>query len=159
MLRNIWRKENDAGLSPPPTAESQSIKEIELKPSNNRVRILGLAEERSGELLIRTRLEREGFDVFTATDSKKALELFDAKNPDVLVTELRVPGDLDGIGLAMTMQASKPDMPVILIWTTDIDRGREEIQKIYNVALVERGNHRALIAAVIGASGYLKQKE
>lgn len=58
-------------------------------------------------------LAGKGYKILEADNGKEALELFRKKEPDVVLTDLRMPG-LDGIELVRTVVAEKPDIPVII---------------------------------------------
>ena len=49
-------------------------------------------------MLMERALMKRGFQVFSANEGKKALELVKTKNPDVVVTDILQPG-LDGVSL------------------------------------------------------------
>jgi len=49
-------------------------------------------------MLMERALMKRGFQVFTANEGKKALELVKTKDPDVVVTDILQPG-LDGVSL------------------------------------------------------------
>lgn len=71
------------------------------------------------EWLIRTMLAEElmerGFTVREAGDSDQAAALImeDPAPYSLLVTDIHMPGSLDGIGVARLLQARRPDVPVI----------------------------------------------
>jgi DNA-binding response OmpR family regulator len=76
-----------------------------------------LAED---EFLIRMMLAEEltaaGHDVVEANDAAEALALFDIANVwDLLVTDIQMPGSLDGLALANRIRASHPSMPVVYL--------------------------------------------
>lgn len=55
-----------------------------------------------------------GFDIDKTTDSKKALELIEKKNYDLVITDLVMP-DIDGIQVLQKVKELQPDSEVILI--------------------------------------------
>lgn len=58
-------------------------------------------------------LSDKGYHVLEAGNGKKALELFRAKKPDMLITDLRMP-ELDGMELIKTVVKENPAVPVII---------------------------------------------
>jgi PAS domain S-box-containing protein len=60
-------------------------------------------------------LERAGFRVITAPDVPLALVKASRVRPDVLVTDIVLPGRTDGISLAEMLRARWPDLPVLLV--------------------------------------------
>ncbi len=59
-------------------------------------------------------LKEEGYEVLTADSAEKAIELFDSKSVDLVLTDVKMPG-MDGMELLRHVQDKDPDMPVILI--------------------------------------------
>lgn len=51
-----------------------------------------LAEDNSTlSLLLKFRLEKEGFNLFMAKDGKEAIELIEENNPDLIITDIMMP--------------------------------------------------------------------
>ena len=59
-------------------------------------------------------LEREGYGVERAGTLKQALEAVEAKRPDLVVTDLKLP-DGTGLGVIAGVRARAPRLPVIMI--------------------------------------------
>ncbi|GJD17612.1 hypothetical protein RIVM261_025680 [Rivularia sp. IAM M-261] len=55
-----------------------------------------------------------GFQVMTATNSLKALEIFKQYQPAIVVSELMLP-DVDGIGFATCVRAGANETPIIAL--------------------------------------------
>jgi len=61
-----------------------------------------------------TTFEVLGFDVVSAANAQEALAIFDTSPViDVLFTDVRMPGGLDGFGLVRQVRAKHPQMRVI----------------------------------------------
>ena len=60
------------------------------------VKVLVVDDERNLVKLLRSYLEREGFEVHEALDGKTALEVARAVDPDVVILDWMLPG-LDGV--------------------------------------------------------------
>jgi DNA-binding response OmpR family regulator len=58
-------------------------------------------------------LQEEGFDVIQAADSKQALAWCGQRVADVLVTDIRLPGRIDGWLIAERCREHDPGLPVI----------------------------------------------
>jgi DNA-binding NtrC family response regulator len=63
---------------------------------------------------IRHMLERYGHQVVVETNSTRAVQLAVSEQPDLVITDLRMP-DLDGLELLDRLRASNMNMPVIII--------------------------------------------
>jgi DNA-binding NtrC family response regulator len=59
-------------------------------------------------------LRRAGYRVLSTTDSERALALVESEHPDVLLTDLKMPG-LDGMELMRRAHDIDPTLPVIMI--------------------------------------------
>ena len=59
-------------------------------------------------------LKRSGYQCLTATDPHRALTLVEAEHPDLLLTDLKMPG-MDGMELLRRARESDPALPIILI--------------------------------------------
>jgi len=59
-------------------------------------------------------LEDSGFDVLEATDGVAGLAVFEREHPDLVVTDLRMPGT-DGLALLKALREQAPEAPVIVI--------------------------------------------
>ena len=64
--------------------------------------------------MIARELEDAGYEVFEAETGEAALALMRENRPvDLLFTDIRLPGSVDGWGLAETVRSMRPDLPVI----------------------------------------------
>ncbi len=59
-------------------------------------------------------LSSDGYEVFTAEDGAKGLELFDREKPSLVLTDLKMPG-MDGIEVLKLIKEKSPDTEVIVI--------------------------------------------
>ena len=58
-------------------------------------------------------LREAGFEVIEAATGVAAIERCEQHDPDVLVTDIRLPGNLDGWDVAELCRETKPWLPVI----------------------------------------------
>jgi response regulator RpfG family c-di-GMP phosphodiesterase len=77
-------------------------------------RILVVDDEPQIRRLLRGLLEREGYLVEVCADGNEALAVVLARPPDLLITDLKMPG-LDGLTLARSVHAASPSLPVMLM--------------------------------------------
>jgi CheY-like chemotaxis protein len=70
------------------------------------------------ELLIRFMLSEElrdaGYHVIEAFNADEALAILESLLPDAIVSDVRMPGRLDGIGLLAAVREMFPTLPVII---------------------------------------------
>jgi CheY-like chemotaxis protein len=60
-------------------------------------------------------LREVGYQVLEAGDAHEAIDLVDhADHVDLVFSDVRMPGELDGVGLARWVRAHRPDLPVLL---------------------------------------------
>ena len=64
--------------------------------------------------LLGIRLKAYGFDLHTAESAEQALSVLPAFQPDVIVTDLRMPG-MDGMALFRQIQSRYPTLPIIIL--------------------------------------------
>lgn len=81
-------------------------------------RILVVDDEASARHALRKLLHAEGFAVECASDGRAALDRLSAFDPDVVLTDLQLPG-LDGIQLCTRLRERDPMLPVILMTAHD----------------------------------------
>ena len=80
-----------------------------------------------------------GFDVVEAESGEAALARYHEHNPDVLFTDIRLPGQIDGWDVAERCRASNSDLPVVYGYSPTEHRlvpGAVLISKPYTCARV-----------------------
>lgn len=85
--------------------------------SNRALRVLVVDDEQGILDFISLGLEYEGFEVQTATDGSRGLEIAMHENPDLIVLDLMLPG-LDGLELCRRLRAFN-DVPIIMLTARD----------------------------------------
>jgi CheY-like chemotaxis protein len=60
-------------------------------------------------------LREEGFSVIEAANADEAIAILQTTTPiDIVVTDVAMPGTMDGIGLTLFIRANRPDLKVIM---------------------------------------------
>lgn len=79
-------------------------------------RVLLVEDEAALRMLARRALETAGHRVCAVEDAQAALAaVAEGFAPDLLVTDITMPGEMDGLGLAEAMRARSPGLPVVLV--------------------------------------------
>lgn len=84
------------------------------EPEARRDRILVVDDEPSARTGLEKLLASEGYRVWSAEDGESALVLMDEIAPDIVVTDLKMPG-MDGLALLERIRARNPALPVIVV--------------------------------------------
>lgn len=71
-------------------------------------------DEGASSRTLKLHFERQAFEVATALSAEQGLEMLADRLPDVLVSDIRMPGR-DGLSLLSEVHAAHPDLPVIMI--------------------------------------------
>jgi len=88
-----------------------------------------------------------GYTVLEAGDAAEAIEAVHASGPvSVVFSDVRMPGSMDGFGLARWLRAHYPDIPILLTsgynssrsLSIDVAQGVKLIEKPYSQAHVAR---------------------
>lgn len=74
--------------------------------------ILVIDDEPAIRKVLRNILERSGYDVLTAESGVKGLQVFEARRPNLTITDLIMP-DKEGLELIREMKAIDPDAKII----------------------------------------------
>ena len=77
-------------------------------------KVLLVDDDASLRKVLEFNLEQEGYAVFSAPDGEEALKLYEKHDPDLVVTDLKMPG-MDGIDLLKEIKRRNMDQLVIVI--------------------------------------------
>ena len=78
-------------------------------------RVLVVEDEPHLREAVSAALTLEGFSVVQAADGDEAAGLIEAPDLfDLLVTDVQMPGALDGLGVAARARARQPDLPIVV---------------------------------------------
>src|SRR5512135_651527 len=81
---------------------------------NDKRRLLIVDDDKNICIILSNLARREGFEVVTASDGEKALQMIHLEEPDLLVSDIKMPG-MDGMELLRKAKELDQDLPVILI--------------------------------------------
>jgi DNA-binding response OmpR family regulator len=80
--------------------------------------------------LVAMYLRRDGFRVVQADDAERGLAAVDRDAPKLVIVDLGLPGDLDGLDVCRRLAASTPPVPVLILSARD-----EEVDRILGLEL------------------------
>ena len=98
-----WSRRPEAG-SPPSSLSLRSPKPL----------VLLMEDDDDARTIYRDMLGFSGFDVLAACDGLEGLRFAEARRPDVVVTDLHMPG-MNGIEVAKTLRATQEPPPLIAV--------------------------------------------
>ena len=92
-------------------------------------------------------LQQAGYEVFSATSADEAAELLDDhEDVQLLVTDINLPGTVDGLKLAAAVKARRPEMNIII--TTGYSAPKDEEIPQGSLFLPKPYNAQKMIEAV-----------
>ncbi len=98
--------------------------------------------------LLRSVLEKAGYEVLEAEDGRRGLDLVRTESPDVLLLDIRMPG-LDGFAVLERARAADPELPVIMVTAyADTDTAVSAMQLGAYDYLSKPFNHGEVLAVV-----------
>lgn len=74
--------------------------------------VLVIEDDPQFRMTVTAYLEDSGFTILEASDGIEGMGLFEANNPDIVLTDLRMPR-MDGLGVVTAVKEQSPDTPVI----------------------------------------------
>ena len=77
-------------------------------------KILIIDDEEMVRDVLRQTLEREGYQVEAAADGERGLDLFQSWRPDLVITDILMPGK-EGLETIRELRAADPDVQIIAI--------------------------------------------
>jgi two-component system, response regulator, stage 0 sporulation protein F len=83
-------------------------------------KILVIEDEQNIQLLYRTELESAGFSVETCNTASDARQIMIAYAPDLILLDIRIKGDEDGVSFLSKFRESGGSTPVVIITAYDI---------------------------------------
>jgi DNA-binding NtrC family response regulator len=77
-------------------------------------KILVVDDEESMVQFLSILLSKEGYEVHVATSGRDALQKAEEENFDVVVTDIKMPGEIDGLGVLSGIKKLDPSLPVVI---------------------------------------------
>ena len=110
--------------------------------------MLLIEDKASVRLVLSEALTDAGYAVAEVAGGDDALALIGAQHFDVLLTDIRVPGRLDGFALAAEARTGRPNLPVIYMTGWPEIRGRAAVLGGRDAVLRKPFGAREVISAI-----------
>jgi PAS domain S-box-containing protein len=96
--------------------------------THTKSKVLIIDDDEAIRKVLTVAMQDSGYEVIAAADGETGLEIFSAEQPDIVVTDLRMPG-MDGIAVLKEIKARDPDKEVIVITAyADMDMAIKALQ-------------------------------
>ncbi len=130
-----------------PDAPRRNVTELQVTPTGKRVLVVDDSELSC--TLVQEGLQLHGYDVVVFTDPFLALEQFDLLKPDLVLTDLDMPG-IDGAELCRRVKAGpRRELPVLILTANDAEAQRVGLLKAGADDYVHKGASMGELAARI----------
>jgi len=83
--------------------------------------ILVLEDDDAIAAFVTTALEREGYSVARVRTGQEALSRLQGNIPDLMLLDLMLPGDVDGLQVCRTIRGGETYLPIIIVTAKDAD--------------------------------------
>jgi len=111
-----------------PAEKSAPWEKTVLKAAEDHTTILVVEDEVLVRIVVTEELRAQGFAVIEATNASEAISVLQSSmRIDLVLTDIRMPGDLDGLGLARMMRKEHPLVKVVIASGRKPDTEEHEI--------------------------------
>jgi CheY-like chemotaxis protein len=124
------------GSQPPEFAESETV--------HRETEILVVDDEVEVALALQAMLEETGYVTRVATNARQAMKGLQARRPALVLTDVSMPGTMDGLMLAREIRQIFPGLPVLLITGNPAVAAEEERYPLLQKPIVSRNLHAAI---------------
>jgi two-component system, response regulator PdtaR len=102
-----------------------------------KAKILIIEDEALTVMQLCNELKQSGHEAFYAVTGKDAINLAEEKKPDIILLDIRISGNMDGIEAAEII-LSKKKIPIIIITGFPIKEIKEKAKNIRPIAFLEK---------------------
>jgi two-component system NtrC family response regulator len=122
--------------------------------------VLIVDDEKNYTLILSAVLQEEGYETLTANSGPKALDMLNAADIDLVITDMKMP-EMDGIELLESMKKGHPDIPIIVMTAFGtIEKAVEAMQKgAFTYIQKPFDNDRLIVFVKKALEGYRVIKE
>ena len=94
---------------------------------NKKIKILIVDDESAICMLLKTYLERLGFETFVATNGEQAFDILREENPAIMTLDMRMPG-LNGYEVLQKVKRRHPELFIIVVTGIDVPNMEEMLE-------------------------------
>jgi CheY-like chemotaxis protein len=113
------------------------------------IRILLVDDDEMLNRIMRSLLEREGFDITVASNVADALKLISSERYDVLLSDLHMPGAADGLTVISAMRHLNPNaIALLLTGFPEMDVAAQAILRQADEIMIKRTDLAAMVESI-----------
>jgi CheY-like chemotaxis protein len=113
------------------------------------IKILLVDDDETLNIIMRSLLEREGFDITVACNVAEALQLISSKRYDVLLSDLHMPGAADGLTVISAMRHLNPNAIAVLLTSfPEMDVAARAILRQADEIMVKRTDPTEMVESI-----------
>lgn len=121
---------------------------------NKKIRILLVEDEVLIGMFVASQLKKLGYTVLQqATTGEKAIQSAKENSPDIIVMDIRLAGEMDGIDAAAAIQ-SESDIPIIFVTGYDDKATKERAAKLHPRGFLDKPLEIGKLKSTIEACFY-----
>src|SRR3984885_12684429 len=113
------------------------------------IKILLVDDDETLNIIMRSLLKREGFDITVACNAKEALKLISSEPFDVLLSDLHMPGAADGLTVVSAMRHLNPNaIAILLTGFPEMDVAAQAMLRQADEIMIKRTDFTELIESI-----------
>ena len=113
------------------------------------IRILLVDDDETLNIIMRSLLKREGFDITVACNATEALKLISSEPYDVLLSDLHMPGAADGLTVISAMRHLNPNAIAVLLTSfPEMDVAAQAILRQADEIMIKRTDSTELVELI-----------
>jgi two-component system, response regulator PdtaR len=122
-----------------------------------KIKILIVEDEAITGIFLKEKLSLSNFEIQgIAPSSREAVRLFARCKPDMVLMDVMLAGEIDGIETAKILQKKQPDVPIIFMTGYDDEETRNSALSLHPLSFVVKPVDTETIREL--ADGYFSQK-
>jgi CheY-like chemotaxis protein len=137
------------GLKSSPVVPKKKAAQLIPRKLMAAIKILLVDDDEKMNIIMRSLLAREGFDITATNTVPKALKLISAESYDVLLSDLHMPGPADGLTIISAMRHLNPNaVAVLLTGFPEMDVAVKAILQQVDEIMIKQPDFPALVESI-----------